>query len=154
MGDLVLELVDGPLPMSDDYLARVVDEIVRNAFKFSDSGTKVLITLAESSGSAVLSVTDHGRGFSTEQITRIGAYMQFNRNIQEQQGLGLGLTIAKRLTEVHGGVMQIQSSQGSRTTVTLKLPLNIPWSNTPSAARLSGASPALSVAQYLEQLPG
>ena len=68
------------------------------------------------------SVTDQGRGFSTEQIRRIGAYVQFDRKMQEQQGLGLGLVIAKRLAELHGGSLAIEGSKGAGTTVTVKLP--------------------------------
>ena len=63
-----------------------------------------------------------GRGFSTEQIAKVGAYMQFERKTQEQQGLGLGLVIAKRLTELHGGTLTIQSERGAGTTVAVKLP--------------------------------
>jgi two-component system sensor histidine kinase/response regulator len=82
----------------------------------------VRITLSDTPGAIVFSVTDQGRGFSTEHITKVGAYMQFDRKMQEQQGLGLGLTISKRLTELHGGTLTIQSGKGSATTVTLKLP--------------------------------
>ena len=48
--------------------------------------------------------------------------MQFERKIYEQQGSGLGLTVAKRLTELHGGELTIQSELGVGTTVELKLP--------------------------------
>ncbi len=51
--------------------------------------------------------------------------MQFERKTQEQQGLGLGLIIAKRLTELHGGSLDIQSEPGKGTTVVVKLPLAV-----------------------------
>ena len=121
-GDLALDLADQPVPMSEDYLAKIVDELVQNAFKFSDPGTRVSVTLSHVPNGVMLSVTDQGRGFSTEDITKVGAYMQFDRKIQEQQGLGLGLVIAKRLTELHGGTLSIQSERGNSTTVTVKLP--------------------------------
>jgi signal transduction histidine kinase len=121
-GDLRLELQDEPVAMSEDYLARIVDELVQNALKFSQPGTSISVSLGRNSGNVVLSVADHGRGFSTEHITRVGAYMQFERKLHEQQGLGLGLTIAKRLTELHGGTLSIASHRESSTTVTVKLP--------------------------------
>jgi signal transduction histidine kinase len=99
-----------------------VDELAQNAFKFSQTGTKVKITLSELPNGVVLAVTDQGRGFSTEHITKVGAYMQFDRKMQEQQGLGLGLVIAKRLTELHGGTLTIQSHRGTSTTISVKLP--------------------------------
>jgi two-component system sensor histidine kinase/response regulator len=120
--DLALELADLPVPMSEDYLARIVDELVQNAFKFSEQGRPVSVALSASPNGVVLSVTDRGRGFSTEHITRVGAYMQFERKMQEQQGLGLGLVIAKRLTELHGGTLSIQSERGGTTTVAVRLP--------------------------------
>jgi two-component system, sensor histidine kinase and response regulator len=120
--DLRLELADQPLPISEGYLAKVVDEVVQNAFKFSDPGKRVSVTLSDAPNRVVLSVTDQGRGFSTEHITKVGAYMQFERAIQEQQGLGLGLVIAKRLTELHGGTLSIQSERGAATTVEVSLP--------------------------------
>ena len=58
----------------------------------------------------------------TEHIAEIGAYMQFERKIYEQQGSGLGLTIAKRLTELHRGELSIESQLGAGTTVEVKLP--------------------------------
>jgi signal transduction histidine kinase len=120
--DLVLDLADYPAPISEDYLAKIVDELVQNAFRFSDSGKRVSVTLSGVPNAVVLSVTDQGRGFSTEHITKVGAYMQFDRKIQEQQGLGLGLVIARRLTELHGGTLSIQSERGASTTVAVKLP--------------------------------
>ena len=120
--DLLLEVNDTPVPMSEEYLGKVVDELVQNALKFSSAGRRVRVELAETPESLTMTVNDLGRGFSTEQIAKVGAYMQFDRKMHEQQGLGLGLSIARRLTELHGGTMTIQSEQGEGTTVQVRLP--------------------------------
>jgi two-component system, sensor histidine kinase and response regulator len=123
VSDLILELEETPAPISQDYLARIVDELVQNAFKFSPNGTGVRVAYGASLPSGVtLVVSDQGRGFSTEHIAKVGAYMQFDRKLQEQQGLGLGLSIAKRLTELHGGTLAIRSGGDSKTTVMVRLP--------------------------------
>lgn len=121
-GDLFLETSDFPVPMSDEYFKRVVGEIVQNAFKFSSAGTRVLVRFTESFNSIVFSVADSGRGFSNDQVMRIGAYVQFERKIQDEQGLGLGLTIAKRLIELHGGTLSVDSEKGVGSTVTVRFP--------------------------------
>jgi len=120
--DLELNLASVPVPMSEDYLGKVVDELVQNAFKFSKPGTKVRVALTEADNAVFLTVGDVGRGFSTEQITKVGAYMQFDRKMHEQQGLGLGLSIARRLTELHGGTLTIHSTKGEETSVEVRLP--------------------------------
>jgi two-component system, sensor histidine kinase and response regulator len=120
--DLTLELANGTLPITEEYLAKIVAELVRNACKFSQPGTPVRVTLKTSSDAVILTVADQGRGFSTEHIAKVGAYMQFDRKMHEQQGLGLGLTICRRLTELHGGSLAIQSRSGEGATVTVKFP--------------------------------
>jgi signal transduction histidine kinase len=68
------------------------------------------------------SVHDCGRGLSSEHIQRIDAYVQFERKMRDQEGLGLGLAIAKKLAELHGGRLAISSSPEAGTTVVVKLP--------------------------------
>ncbi len=120
--DLELELSDATAPMSEEYLGKVVDEIVENAFKFSPRGSRVCVRFDVQPQTLTLTVHDAGRGFSTEQIRRVGAYMQFDRKMHEQQGLGLGLTIAKQLTELHGGSLTIASAKPEGTTIRVELP--------------------------------
>ena len=86
----------------------------------------VSVTLTDNLNGTTLSVSDRGCGFSTEQIKRIGAYVQFDRKMQDQQGLGLGLVIAKRLVELHGGSLFIAGEKGAGATVTVKLPKTKP----------------------------
>ena len=120
--DLEFNLISVPVPMSEEYLGKIVDELTQNAFRFSSAGTKVRVSLEETDNAVVLTVADGGFGFSTEHITKVGAYMQFDRKLHEQQGLGLGLSIARQLTELHGGWLAIQSAKGAGTTVEVKLP--------------------------------
>jgi signal transduction histidine kinase len=120
--DLSLELADTPLPMAEEYLSKVVDELTQNAFKFSEPGTAVCLMLSEAFNTIAFAISDQGRGFSSEQITRVGAYMQFDRTMQEQQGLGLGLVIAKRLVALHGGTLSIVSSPNSGAVISAKFP--------------------------------
>ena len=122
--DLSFELADLPVPMAEEYLAKIVDELSQNAFKFSSPGTPVRLGLAESFNGITLSVSDRGRGLSPEQVTRVGAYMQFDRKMHEQQGLGLGLTIAKRLVELHGGTLSVVSEKDVGAVISAKFPKN------------------------------
>ena len=123
MADLTVDLADRPVAISEEYLAKIVDELVHNAFKFSKAGTAVKVSLQPAEKMLALVVSDRGRGFEADQLRKLGAYMQFDRKSNEQQGLGLGLVIARRLTELHGGTLAIQSDPATGTTVLVRLPL-------------------------------
>jgi len=120
--DLVLELCEASAAITEDYFTKIVDELLENAFKFSTLGSPVQVQSVTGNGTFVLRIADQGRGMKSEHIAEVGAYMQFERKIYEQQGSGLGLTIAKRLTELHGGELSIQSELGIGTTVEVTLP--------------------------------
>ena len=138
--DLELQLANVPAPISDEYLTKIVEELLQNAFKFSSANSIVRVVFSDSENSVLLSVSDHGRGFSTEHITKVGAYMQFDRKLHEQQGLGLGLTIVRRLTELHGGTLTIQSQKGAGTVVTVKLPKTVPGESGADVSSDTGVS--------------
>ena len=121
VSDLKLQLDASPVSISEDYLGKLTVELVQNACKFSKDGTPVTISLNGSPTGVTIAISDHGRGFTADQIARIGAYMQFDRKSQEQQGAGLGLIIAKRIAELHGGSLAITSDATRGTTVTVKL---------------------------------
>ena len=125
--DLKLRLINADLAMADLRLQKVIEELVSNAFKFSQPGSPVQITSQVirtiASTHFVICITDQGRGIAPEQIAALGAYMQFDRRLYEQQGAGLGLIIAKRILDLHGGSLAIDSSLGERTCVKATIPL-------------------------------
>ena len=120
--DLKLELADMAMPISKEHLEKIAGELVLNALKFSKPGSAVRVQLANAEDGVVLTVLDQGRGLSAEDIANIGPYMQFGRKEHEQQGLGLGLTICRRLAELYGGKLTVQSQLDAGTTVAVKLP--------------------------------
>ena len=116
--DLVLDIAEvEAIQVGQDSLRKIVKELVDNAFKFSKPGQPVEISGSVIDEHFILSISDHGRGMTGQQIANFGAYMQFERKIYEQQGAGLGLTIAKQLTEMHGGHFSIESIPEVQTTV-------------------------------------
>ncbi|MCI0539698.1 MAG: hybrid sensor histidine kinase/response regulator [Verrucomicrobiales bacterium] len=121
--DLRLQLEAAVLPISSEKLEKLICELLDNAFKFSDPGSEVLLSTITRDGNFVLGIEDRGRGLTPEQVRKIGAHMQFERKFYEQQGSGLGLVITKRLTELHGGQMQIESTPGQSTKVQVTMPI-------------------------------
>jgi len=116
--DLMLQIEDVEMiNISDDHLRWIVEELTDNAFKFSEAGTSVSISGQIKGDYYNLTVRDAGRGMTIEQRASIGAYMQFDRKIYEQQGSGLGLIICKRLADLYDGDLRIESDPGVWTSV-------------------------------------
>lgn len=118
--DIRLQLENQVLRISKENLSRIIEELVDNALKFSDDATPVTIKTINNENNYKILIHDKGRGMSPDQIKQVGAYMQFERVLYEQQGSGLGLTIAKRLVELHNGSFHIRSIQGEGTLITIK----------------------------------
>ncbi len=111
------------IAIGEDYLRKIIDELIDNACKFSAEGTPIYVNGKEIGDYYELSITDRGRGMTPDEIVNVGGYMQFQRRIFEQQGAGLGLVICRRLAELHDGEFRIESTPDVKTTVTIKLPL-------------------------------
>lgn len=112
-------------------LKKIVEETLDNAFKFSTPGSLVkIVSRSTLAGASEICVEDCGRGMTEEQINRIGPHVQFERSQYEQQGAGLGLVIAKRMTELLGGEYVIRSEAGTGTIVTIRFSPQVLPSNT------------------------
>jgi PAS domain S-box-containing protein len=106
-------------------LKRVLVNLLANAVKFSEAGTRVTVECRlKDDGGVAFVVTDHGIGMDPEDIpVALTPFQQVDIGLRRKyEGTGLGLPIAKQLMELHGGALEIQSARGIGTTVTISLP--------------------------------
>ena len=110
-----------------DRLRQALENVLANALKFSPVAAPVTVLVAQESraGSAwaVISVTDRGPGIPTELRRRL--FERFATG-PGSQGLGLGLYLARRVAEAHGGTLTVESEAGSGATFTFGLPVERP----------------------------
>jgi signal transduction histidine kinase len=107
-------------------LTQVLINLVGNAIKFTDAG-EVVITATATDGSFLLSVRDTGPGISLDDQTRIFQEFQQADNAitRKKGGTGLGLAISKRIIEMHGGRIWVESQPGQGSTFAFTLPVTI-----------------------------
>jgi signal transduction histidine kinase len=107
-------------------LTQVLLNLVGNAIKFTDTG-EVVISASSGNGSFALSVRDTGPGISqTDQAKLFQEFQQAdNSTTRAKGGTGLGLAISKRIIEMHGGRIWVESRPGQGSTFSLTLPIRV-----------------------------
>ena len=122
--DLVLDISESHLQIQVRYedMVKITNELVDNAFKFSEDGTAVKVEAGLCEDHFELTVSDEGRGLTPAQIKQIGPYVQFERNFFEQQGIGFGLSLVRDLCRLYGGNTVIEAAEpGLRVTAMFPL---------------------------------
>lgn len=119
--DIFLNLQETNLTTDDHNFDFIVTELITNAIKFSEPDSKIYITTYEENNEFVFEVADSGLGLTKEQISGIGPFVQFNKEIYQQNGLGLGLAIIKLLIEPENGTIEIISNPQQETKVKITL---------------------------------
>jgi len=114
--------VDAPpfrSPMSSDHLQVIVQELVENACAFSEPGSEVTIRAKPEVGALVLSIADRGRGMTAKEM---GGFERapFLRRNRERAGIGLGLTIVRKLAEMYGAHVSFDTAPGRGTAVSVR----------------------------------
>ena len=107
-------------------LEQVVANLLENAVKYTPAGGRIALALSEQSGEAVLSVRDNGIGLAPEMLERIfDLFTQVDSTLARTGGgLGLGLTVVRRLLELHGGRIEARSAGlGHGSEFVVRLPL-------------------------------
>ena len=104
-------------------LRHVFAEIIANALAFSPEDGQVEVVQWTSERKIFVAVKDRGPGIPEEMIDRVlDEFEQFDRQHREQQGLGLGLPLARKVVEIHGGELHILPNEGGGTKVIVQLP--------------------------------
>ncbi len=105
-------------------LRQILINLLANAVKFTPEGGHVILSFDVSPAAAVFSVADTGIGMSPDEIAvATEPFRQIeNAMVKRHEGVGLGLSLAKHMTEMHGGRLEIESEKGVGTTVRMVLP--------------------------------
>jgi PAS domain S-box-containing protein len=125
---LVMAVPDGALMLDADptRIAQVISNLLNNAAKYTPMGGRVDITARQDGGQVLITVKDNGVGIPAESLSSIfDMFSQVRHNLSRAQGgLGVGLSLVRRLVEMHGGTVSAASAgsgQGSSFTVSLPL---------------------------------
>ena len=106
---------------------QVINNLITNAIKFSNSKSRIVLRAVPAEGAVAISVIDQGQGMPPEEISKMFQY--FGRTsvlpTAGEKSTGLGLAIAKRMAEAHGGKISVESQPGKGSTFTFTLPLKL-----------------------------
>ncbi len=136
-----LDVPDGLPSVHADQLRleRVMYNLVENAVKYSPRGGEIRVTARADAGNLTVSVTDHGLGISPPDRERLfEPFQRLDGSSADISGLGLGLLVCRRLIEVHGGRIWVESEPEQGSTFFFTLPL-------PSSASSLGAAESSNV---------
>ncbi|RAP77615.1 sensor histidine kinase [Paenibacillus montanisoli] len=124
-----LELPDMTIYADEDSLDQVWHNLISNSIKFSKDKGSIGITLEERDGMAVVTVRDHGKGIPPEEQQHIFTpfYKVDKSRDYAVKGNGLGLSIVKRIVQLHHGKIGVTSVPDQETAFSVKLPLHPAW---------------------------
>jgi len=146
---------DLPAVFGDAHsLATIFHQLLDNAIKFSSRrltptpGTVVKVSTAVSENELAIAFQDFGVGLPQQMQTQVfDLFVQYNRDQLEQQGAGVGLTIAEGLTKLHHGHIDLQSEENVGSTFTVSLPIYSEWSHPASNDEKSSTAAAILIVE-------
>ena len=105
-------------------IRQVVFNLLSNAVKFTPQGGSVVVGSAQRNGEVLVSVADTGPGIAPEDQERVfEEFQQTDIGAEQREGTGLGLALSKKLIELHGGRIWVESELGQGSTFTFTLPV-------------------------------
>lgn len=111
---------------SSDLLSQVWLNLISNAVKFAPKAGFIYVTLKQADTRVIVTVTDNGIGMNADVQQRIFDKFYQGDSSHSAKGNGLGLTLTKRIVDLHGGKIAVSSQEGKGTTFTVTLPIEKP----------------------------
>lgn len=115
------------LPITDvepNYLSIGIKQVLDNAIRYTPDGGTVMVDVTTKQDMLIIKIMDNGTGIAAEELEHIFDRFWRHDTAHSTPGFGLGLSIAQKVFERHDGSIQIESQEGSGTTVTMKLALH------------------------------
>jgi two-component system sensor histidine kinase CpxA len=111
-------------------LYRAIENVVRNAIRYTEAGTQVTIRIGSSDGMAVVEVMDCGPGIPAEDVENIFRpfYRLDSARSANTGGFGVGLAITQRAVQLHGGTVRAKNREGGGTSIAMAFPHFVPFS--------------------------
>jgi two-component system sensor histidine kinase/response regulator len=113
--DLKLQLQESSAKICQEWLAKLVEELLDHALRYSQVGSQVQVTTVPNYKQFILYIMDSGGRISTNYLWETGRSVQIKPQKYEQEGLGLGLTLVKKLVELYQGDLHLESVSGQKT---------------------------------------
>jgi signal transduction histidine kinase len=123
--DLVIRVPDQRVPVLCDQvrMEQVMNNLLSNAIKYSPNGGRVEVCVSRESGDVVFQVRDAGIGIPADEQELVFEPFRRGRGSRETiPGVGLGLAVARRIVEAHGGSLTVESAPGCGSTFVIRLP--------------------------------
>ena len=122
--EMLVSLADIMINADEDLLSQVWINLIHNSIKFTPNDGKVRVELNQQDGQIKFKITDTGLGISEEDQARVFErfYKADKSRTRSNGGSGLGLSIAKKIVDMHKGKIEVESKVGAGTTFTVSLP--------------------------------
>jgi hypothetical protein len=118
--DFCSEVEDKEILCDPNYLELIVNNLLSNAFKHTEEGHSITVSLKESGNNLLLQVKDTGSGIPLEEQKKI--FERFYQVKSDHIGSGIGLSLVQRLVELHHGHIELESAEGVGSTFSIFLP--------------------------------